>query len=179
VFRSLVVALLLFIYQPSAAALSRALALLGLYALLYLCSPALLGRFRWFRLSYFPVQACVVLALGTLSAVLWGFSLLLVLFFASRISTPIEHLTAGLGDLGQLLREGLPLDEEAEIVDQAGQEGFFGERLFAHRTAEQPGRNGHGHAVFPDIAGAEMLADAVGRKQTADGGGNGDVLHRT
>ncbi|MGE5360762.1 MAG: sensor histidine kinase [Bacteroidales bacterium] len=39
------------------------------------------------------------LALGTLSAVLWVFSLLLVLFFASRISTPIEHLTAGLGDL--------------------------------------------------------------------------------
>jgi nitrogen fixation/metabolism regulation signal transduction histidine kinase len=39
------------------------------------------------------------LALATLSAVLWVFSLALVLYFASRISTPIERLTSGLADL--------------------------------------------------------------------------------
>lgn len=60
-----VVALLLVIYLPTAA-LVRPLALLGLFAALYLASPALLVRFGWFRTFYFPVQACLVLVLGSL-----------------------------------------------------------------------------------------------------------------
>lgn len=63
-----VVALLLTIYLPLAAILTRQLPLLSGFALFYLASPLLLARVAWFRLLYFPIQACLVFALG-LSAI--------------------------------------------------------------------------------------------------------------
>ncbi len=63
-----VVALLLLIYLPMATILTRQLPLLAIFALLYLASPPLLARVAWFRLLYFPIQACLVFALG-LSAI--------------------------------------------------------------------------------------------------------------
>ncbi len=60
-----VAALLLAIYVPWAAMLTRQLPLVGIFAVLYLASPLLLARVAWFRLIYFPLQACLVFALGT------------------------------------------------------------------------------------------------------------------
>ncbi len=59
-----VVALLLALYVPWAAMLTRQLPLLGVFALFYLASPLLLARVTWFRLIYFTMQACLVFALG-------------------------------------------------------------------------------------------------------------------
>ncbi len=59
-----VVVLLLTIYLPSASMLTRQLPVLAVFALLYLASPPLLFRVSWFRLVYFPIQACLVYALG-------------------------------------------------------------------------------------------------------------------
>ncbi len=58
-----VVALLMSIYSPRGAGSFAALAL---FALLYLLSPRLLSRFRWFRFLYFSVQTGLVWALSPL-----------------------------------------------------------------------------------------------------------------
>ncbi len=59
-----VVVLLLVIYLPLATLLTWQLPLLGVFAVLYFASPLLLARVSWFRLFYFPIQACLVFALG-------------------------------------------------------------------------------------------------------------------
>ncbi len=63
-----VVLLLLLIYLPVSTILTRQLPLLGVFALLYLASPALPARVAWLRLLYFSIQGCLVFALG-LSAI--------------------------------------------------------------------------------------------------------------
>jgi signal transduction histidine kinase len=62
-----VVVLLLLLYAPPATMITRQLPILGIFALLYLASPLLLARVAWFRLFYFPFQACLVFALGLLA----------------------------------------------------------------------------------------------------------------
>jgi signal transduction histidine kinase len=62
-----VVFLLLVIYVPWGTMLARPLPLLAVFSLLYLASPFLLARVAWFRLLYFPIQACLVFALGLLA----------------------------------------------------------------------------------------------------------------
>lgn len=77
--------------------------------------------------------------------------------------------------MAELVGVGLEGDEEADVVDHSGEEGFVGEGDF-HFLGEVSGGDADGDAVGPEVFCGEAIAEFDALEELAEGGGDGDVF---
>ena len=80
-----------------------------------------------------------------------------------------------LGNFDERFAEGLHLDQDAHIVDQAGEEGFVWQGIvqFAH---DELGHDADGDRMGPEIFGGEVGRNAAAAEELGEGGGDDDVF---
>ena len=84
-------------------------------------------------------------------------------------------LSGAFGDFDEGLAEGLELDEDAHVVDEAGEEGFVGEGV-VDSGDEHFGEDADGDGVGPEVLGGEVRGDAAAAEELGEGGGDDDVF---
>ena len=85
-------------------------------------------------------------------------------------------LGGAFGDFHQRFAESLHLDQNAHVVDEAGEESFVRQGVVQFRD-DQLGHDTHGNRVGPEVFGGEVRRNAAAAEKFGQRGGDDDIFH--